>query len=36
MEGIIEAGKDSVDSAKDPDARDAAVVGTSQVALHYS
>ena len=35
MAGIIEAGKDSVTSAGDPGARDAAVIATLQVALHY-
>ena len=34
MEGIIEGGKDSVMSAGDP-VRDAAVIATLQVALHY-
>ena len=35
MAGIIGAGKDSVTSVSDPAARDAAVIATLQIALHY-
>ena len=35
MEGIVEAGKDSVAAAGDPETKDAAIIATLQVALHY-
>ncbi len=35
MGGIIEAVKDSVEAVENPAARDAAIVATLQVALHY-
>ena len=35
IEGIIATGKQSVDSLSDPMAKDAAIVATLQVALHY-
>lgn len=35
MEGIIQAGRDDIGSASDPDVVDAAVIATTQVGLHY-
>ena len=35
MEGIVEAGKESVAAAGDPETKDAAIIATLQVALHY-
>lgn len=35
MQGIVDAGNDFVGAATDPDVRDAAVVATTQIGLHY-
>lgn len=35
MAGIIEAGCDSVGAASDPDVKDAAIVATTRIGLHY-
>lgn len=35
MEGIIQAGRDDIGSASDPDVVDAAVIATTQAGLHY-